>query len=366
MIAGGWLLLLSGFALVTLLCRRLGAMPILCQLLLALALPLLSLTALQPAALLQPGWVHWLYSLSFALVMGAILADIADSRLSLNSLKIALPSFAVPFVCGLLCAGWLLTGSSAVSRMAIGFLFALTAIPVLFLYLQSIRYPLQDMADLLQAAILIDILCWGLFALAQPGPVWQMLLLPLSLGCLPLLLYGLKLRHEATLGVLFFVILAVLQVLGFNALLFGVSYALVMARLGLRIRMPLPAAGWSRVQWYLCVPVLLACGALQIDMGALDWQQASLWLPVFLLAPVLAKLVGNWLGLSWAWPHKSRSVRWQASVLLNIRGLTEVVFLNVLLAQGLIGSLLYFVFLLMSVTATLLPAVLGIRLIKTR
>ena len=120
------------------------------------------------------------------------------------------------------------------------------------------------------------------------------------------------------------------------------------------------------MQWYLCVPVLLACGALQIDMGALDWQQASLWLPVFLLAPVLAKLVGNWLGLSWAWPHKSRSVRWQASVLLNIRGLTEVVFLNVLLAQGLIGSLLYFVFLLMSVTATLLPAVLGIRLIKTR
>lgn len=341
MIAGGWLLLLAGFALVTRVCRRLGSMPILWQLLLALALPLLSLTELQPAALLQPRWVQGLYSLCFAWVMGAILADIADSRLSLNSLKIALPSFVVPFVCGVLCASWLLVGSSASSRMAIGFLFALTAIPVLFLYLQSIRYPLQDMADLLQAAILIDILCWGLFALVQPGPAWQMLLLPLALGSLPLLLYALKLRHQTALSVLFFVLFAVLQVLDFNALLFGVCYALMMARLGLRIRVPLPAVCWSWVQWYLCVPV-------------------------FLLAPVLAKLAGNWLGLGWAWPHKSRSVRWQASVLLNIRGLTEVVFLNVLLAQSLISSLLYCVFLLMSVTATLLPALLGIRLIKTR
>lgn len=366
MIAGGWLLLLAGFALVTRVCRRLGSMPILWQLLLALALPLLSLTELQPAALLQPRWVQGLYSLCFAWVMGAILADIADSRLSLNSLKIALPSFVVPFVCGVLCVSWLLVGSSASSRMAIGFLFALTAIPVLFLYLQSIRYPLQDMADLLQAAILIDILCWGLFALVQPGPAWQMLLLPLALGSLPLLLYALKLRHQTALSVLFFVLFAVLQVLDFNALLFGVCYALMMARLGLRIRVPLPAVCWSWVQWYLCVPVLLAFGGLQIDMRALDWQQASLGLPVFLLAPVLAKLAGNWLGLGWAWPHKSRSVRWQASVLLNIRGLTEVVFLNVLLAQSLISSLLYCVFLLMSVTATLLPALLGIRLIKTR
>lgn len=238
------------------------------------------------------------------------------------------------------------------------------AIPVLFLYLQSLRYPLQDMADLLQAAILIDILCWGLFALVQPGPVWQSLLLPLLLGALPLLLRWCRISNEASLAMVFFTLFAVLHVLGCNALLFGVSYALWMGRLGLRIRMPLGVTGWSRLQWYLCVPVLLAYSALQIDVAKLDWQEAALWLPLFLLAPVLSKLLGNWLGLRWAWPNKSRPVRWQASVLLNIRGLTEVMFLNLLLAQELIDSMLYVVFLLMSVTATLLPSLPGIRLIK--
>jgi hypothetical protein len=52
-------------------------------------------------------------------------------------------------------------------------------------------------------------------------------------------------------------------------------------------------------------------------------------------------------------------VRWKEALLLNIRGLSEIVFLNLLLQQGLISPSLYFALMLMSLIATLLPALLG-------
>ncbi|MNJ04518.1 hypothetical protein D3C73_1653210 [compost metagenome] len=46
-------------------------------------------------------------------------------------------------------------------------------------------------------------------------------------------------------------------------------------------------------------------------------------------------------------------------MLLNIRGLSEIVFLNLLLQQQLISGALYFALMLMGLVATLLPALLG-------
>lgn len=46
-------------------------------------------------------------------------------------------------------------------------------------------------------------------------------------------------------------------------------------------------------------------------------------------------------------------------MLLNIRGLSEIVFLNMLLQQQLISPALYFALMLMSLLATLMPALLG-------
>jgi hypothetical protein len=47
-------------------------------------------------------------------------------------------------------------------------------------------------------------------------------------------------------------------------------------------------------------------------------------------------------------------------VLLNIRGLSEIVFLNLLLQQQLISPALYFALMLMGLIATLLPALIGL------
>lgn len=51
---------------------------------------------------------------------------------------------------------------------------------------------------------------------------------------------------------------------------------------------------------------------------------------------------------------------WSSAFLLNIRGLSEVVFLNLLLSQQLISPTLYFALMLMSLVATLMPALAGL------
>ncbi|MNG30432.1 hypothetical protein D3C84_1160480 [compost metagenome] len=51
--------------------------------------------------------------------------------------------------------------------------------------------------------------------------------------------------------------------------------------------------------------------------------------------------------------------KWREALLLNTRGLTEIVFLNLLLQQQVISAQLYFSLMLMSLIATLLPAFIG-------
>ena len=169
-----WLLALVLFALATRAGRHFGVIPIVSQLLLAsLGLPLLMLLWIEPhwqltgAQLVTPTWLKSLYSLSFALLLGHILSDVIDLRLDRQSLKIALPSFAVPFTCGLACAVWLLPEQPWLSSLAVGLVFAITAIPVLYLYLRHIDYPPAATRRLVQSAIVIDLTCWSLFGLAQ-------------------------------------------------------------------------------------------------------------------------------------------------------------------------------------------------------
>ena len=148
MIALFWLMALALFAVVTRVGQRWGLIPIVSQLLLAtFGLPLLMYLWIEPgwqlsgAELISPIWLKNLYSLSFALLLGHILSDVIDLKLDRQSVKIAVPSFAVPFACGLAVAYWLLTAQPWLNSLAIGLVFAITAIPVLYLYLRHIDYP---------------------------------------------------------------------------------------------------------------------------------------------------------------------------------------------------------------------------------
>jgi len=363
-----WLMILALYASAVHLGERLRLVPIVSQLLVAsLLLPALLLLWVEPhwqlsaAELVAPGWLKSLYGLGFALLLGAILSDVVDLDVSPQSLKIALPSFFLPFACGLACAVWLLPPQPWLGQIGIGLLFAITAIPVLYLYLQSVGYPPAETKRLLHAAILMDLLCWSLFALAQGSADPLQLLWPLLGAALPLLLIVLKLRAALAYSLPFFALMLLFQQLKLNALVFGIGYMLCLAWLRQPFRLPLSPTHWQRLMNGLGIPLILTYGVLQVDFhGA--WQGYS-WLHfgVLLGLPVLSKLAGNWLGLSWADRLAPPQAKWRESLLLNIRGLTEIVFLNLLFQQQLIDSLLYFSLLLMSLFSTLLPALLGIR-----
>jgi len=361
-----WLMALALFAVATLTGRRFGLIPIVSQLLLAtFGLPLLMYFWIEPgwhlsgAQLVSPVWLKHLYSLAFALLLGHILSDVIDLRLDRQSVKIALPSFGVPFACGLATAFWLLPTQPWISSLAVGLLFAITAIPVLYLYLRHIAYPPAATRRLVQTAILIDLICWSLFALAQGSLNLGSLLLPLAGACVPLLLRLAGLRQPLLHSGLFFALLVVAEHYRLNALIAGIGYLLCMAALKVPLVLPLGTEWMNRLQTYLAIPLILTFGIVQINvhsaMDSLGWVQ----LAALLLLPIASKLLGNWLGLGWAGASFAGASRLRESILLNIRGLSEIVFLNLLLQQQLISPALYFALMLMGLIATLLPALAG-------
>lgn len=366
MILAFWLMALGLFAVTTLMGRRFGLIPIVSQLLLAtFGLPLLMYFWIEPvwqlsgAQLVSPVWLKNLYSLAFALLLGHILSDVIDLRLDRQSVKIALPSFGVPFACGLATALWLLPPQPWISSLAVGLLFAITAIPVLYLYLRHIDYPHAATRRLVQTAILIDLICWSLFALAQGSLHLSNLLLPLAGACFPLLLRLVGLRQPLLYSGLFFALLVVAEHYRLNALIVGIGYLLWMAALKVPLVLPLNAAWMQGLQTYLAIPLILTFGIVQINVHSLMSNLGWVQLGALLLLPIASKLLGNWLGLGWAGASFAGASRWRESVLLNIRGLSEIVFLNLLLQQQLISPALYFALMLMGLIATLLPALAG-------
>jgi len=362
-----WVLALLLFLVASALGKRLGLIPIVSQLLLAtLGLPLLMLFWIEPhwqlsgAELVAPNWLKTLYGASFALLLGHILTDVVELRFDPQSLKVAVPSFLVPFACGLACALWWLPGQTAISALALGLVFSITAIPVLYLYLQAIDYPPAASRRLMQSAILIDLACWLLLGLGQGSLQPSSLLLPLLGAALPLPLHALGLRAPRAYGLLFFALLFAAEHYRLNALIFGIGYLCCLAWHKVPLRLPLPAAWNRRLQHALAIPLILTFGIVQIDIHHALQGFDALQLGALLLLPIVSKLLGNWLGLSWATPSFPGASKWRESLLLNIRGLSEIVFLNLLLQQQLISPALYFALMLMSLVATLMPAVAGL------
>nr|WP_256355290.1 sodium:proton antiporter [Pseudomonas sp. PDM33] len=355
------------FALAVIGGRHLRLLPIVSQLLVAgLLLPLLFVVlqgqGFEVRTLVTAPWLRPLYDIGFALLLGHILSDVIDLDVSRQSLKIALPSFAVPLACGMASAWWLLGVREGMSVLGIGLLFSITAIPVLYLFLRNIDYPEDATRRLMHAAVLMDLWCWSLFGLAQGSSDPSQLVWPLLAGVAPLLLLRLlRVRHALAYSLPFFGLMVAFQHWHLNTLVFAITWLMAQAAVRQPFRLPVSPQVAQALQNYLLVPLVLAFGILQIDFHHALSGYSWLYLGALLALPVISKLAGSWLGLRWALPGATGGQLWQESLLLNIRGLTEIVFLNLLFQQGHIDSLLYFSLLLMSLFATLLPALCGVR-----
>jgi hypothetical protein len=107
----------------------------------------------------------------------------------------------------------------------------------------------------------------------------------------------------------------------------------------------------EQISVLLLLPVFFLVSGLQVDLRGLTRQQVLLML-LILAAAIAGKYIGAYAGA------RARGVRpWQArslGILMNTRGLTELVILNVGLGLGLIGEHLFSMLVVMALVTTMM------------
>ena len=309
-------------------------------------------------------------------------------RLPLAS-RITAVGIALPLLLGvglsLLLESWLpdlLPGDRTLSgALFMGTAMAITAFPVLARILQErglIGQPLGALT--ITVAAIDDLVSWILLAAvvayARTGSAWGALdpLLRTALWAL-VLLVGLQparrwlerhYRRRGALGPLLQVSLlagalisgAVTEWIGVHLIFGAFLWGLAMPRYG-----PLHEALELRlhaVVIQLMLPLFFAISGLNTKLLALN--SLDLWLAtaVVLLVAVAGKFVGTWATarLSGVPPREAQALGW----LVNTRGLTELVILNVGLSLGVISTTLFSIGVLMAITTTLMTGPLLERL----
>lgn len=282
---------------------------------------------------------------------------------------IALSSFATPFLLGCAVALWPLARHHQDNRLGftlfIGCALAVTAFPVLARILQDRGLFTTSLGQLgLGSAAIVDILAWGalaaVFALARPefDDHWRLLLL---IPLLTALWWGVRpaltritdgRRSEAatiTVGITgALMTAAVTEWMGlhliFGAFLFGVIFP--------RSERPTVEPG-ARLVSSIFLPAFFVCAGLRVDLSGLDkaaWVEAAL----ILAAAVLGKLGGTYAAARVCRFDKQTSGA--VAALMNTRGLTELVVLNVGLTIGVIDTQLYSILVMMALVTTAMTA----------
>jgi len=311
-----------------------------------------------------------------------------QGRLPLAS-RIAAIGIALPMALGVALAGglegWLpdlIPGDHTLAgALFMGTAMAITAFPVLARILRDrglIGQPLGALA--ISVAAIDDLLSWVLLAavvaFARSGNGWEVLR-PLLLTAawalvLLVLLRPLWQRLEAhyrrsrQLGPLLQASLfsgallsgAITEWAGVHLIFGAFLWGLAMPRYGpLRRRLE---QRLEAVVLQLLLPLFFAMSGLSTRLGLLDrpalWAAAAL----VLLVAVAGKFLGTWLTarLSQVPPREAQALGW----LLNTRGLTELVILNVGLSLGVISTALFSIGVLMAIVTTVMTGPLLERL----
>ncbi len=311
-----------------------------------------------------------------------------QGRLPLAS-RITAVGIALPLLLGvglaLLLEQWLpalLPGpSSLAGALFLGTAMAITAFPVLARILKERGLIGQPIGALtITVAALDDLISWILLAatvaFARSGSAWGALM-PLLLTALwaLLLLVGLRplrrwlerhYRRRGSLGPLLQVGLlagallsgAVTESIGVHLIFGAFLWGLAMPRYA-----PLHQALEARlhaVVVQLMLPLFFAISGLNTRLTALDSPPLWAVLALVLTLAVAGKFVGTWVTarLSGVPPREAQALGW----LVNTRGLTELVILNVGLGLGVISTTLFSIGVLMAIVTTVMTGPLLERL----
>ncbi|HEY0641663.1 MAG TPA: cation:proton antiporter [Pseudonocardiaceae bacterium] len=279
---------------------------------------------------------------------------------------IALGSLLLPLAMGVAMATWLATryrpDDPVVFVLFIGVAVSVTALPVLARIVADRRLGGTRVGGLAVAgAAAVDVAAWTLLAvvlaLAGGGAPWQMLglvpyLLVMFLVVKPLLARGMHrwTRREAFAPVVAGILLsaAATEWLGlhyvFGALFFG---ALLPGRDNPQVQQQVEQL--TRVGGMVLLPVFFVVAALDVDLTGLGVVGLG-ELVLILLVSVGAKLVGAYLGARLAGVAPGDAG--QIAVLMNARGVTEIVVLQVGLQLGVLDTRLYSLMVVMALLTT--------------
>lgn len=353
-----WAILMIGMAFLTVIGKKFNIIPIVTQLLLSiLLLPIINysvfpLLNIGLSDFLNDSIVKSIYIFNFALLFGYILSDVIDLKYESKVLKISIPSFFIPFIAGFILS-YFFFSHNLLTDMAIGLLCAITAVPVLFIFLKNFNYDKQRTKLLIQVAIVIDILAWSILAIAKSSTHIENLIIVLLVGLTPFLL-NFIVKNQKIYSIIFFGSIILMEVLKLNSMLFGITFILSMAYLNIKFILPIKKESFILYQNYFAVPYILIYGIIQVNYS--NFNVDNIWILVsFIILPIISKLLGNWIGFIWAEKELPTKQKIKESFLLNTRGLTEIVFLNMLFQQNIINQEVYIACMLMGLISTLIP-----------
>jgi Kef-type K+ transport system membrane component KefB len=317
----------------------------------------------------------------FLFLMGAELDLEAVRQNRGASLRITAGSVGLPFILGAALAPWLLVrfGTAGVSRLGFGLFIAIsmsiTAMPVLARILQDRRDAGRPIDGAVASLAMVcaaanDLLGWALLALtlsllhgwdAVPAAALRLGLLAIYVVVMvflvrPALQRAARGREPAVwmwlpgLMLLAFLSARVTETLGIHAF-FGAFLAGICAP-RLHILQERLQRVLRPVIWFT-LPLFFAMTGLRMRREAFSLDGLG-WLGVILLLAVVSKVGGSLLGAragGMAWKEAA-----QIGILLNTRGLVELIVLNIGDKEGLLGPLLFTLFVLMAVLTTVMTA----------
>lgn len=288
-----------------------------------------------------------LYDICFIILIAYILHDNIDCKYQKNDMKLVIPSFFIPFVCGFLSSILWLGELQIQTAVVFGVIFSITAVPVLHMYLKDMNYNEESIKFFIQSAVMIDIISWIAHSLVSE---FHYSILLLSLIAF-LVSYITSKFNPKFSGFMLVMTLFLTSYFKGNLLLVGVIYVITSSYLKIPINVFFSEKTINKCNSYLFIPIILFIGLLKVKWNEID-PVFDYKLLVLLVLPLISKILGNYIGLYWL----KKNDKLNSSILLNTRGLTEIVFLNLVFGMNIIDSYTYVIFLIMSLICTLLPA----------
>ena len=310
----------------------------------------------------------------FMFVMGSELEFGVLRAIARKVLLISYSSVAIPFVLGFLLAfsmypGYTTSGISVwLFALFMGVALSITAFPVLARIIKA-RDMHQSSLGILVVSIaaVADVIAWCLLALVMAIAKAQSAASSMA-SFAGIILYTILMFTLVRKGMTF-----LFQRFNSNALLKIVSMLLLLifssfitSKLGVHLLFGAFVAGvilpqnasfrqvWLQpietfsISWLL--PVFFVLTGLRLQLFSLDLAQHASIACCLLLAAVFGKITGSalparWLGSAW-------KEAWSVGVLMNTRGLVELVVLNIGFELGIISASLFAILVLMAIVIT--------------